>query len=149
MIQYHKSIINHCLLPYDKPVPDVGSSKMHRVGEPVNARATLSLRFCPPDRFMDCVCSFSSSPTSRSFCVTSGLSRQCTEGGRGQRVAKKEGVTSSGRKKRGPQCVDKDRVFSKEAIVAPTRCASLKWLNACFVSSCLPPNVAGPHQSCF
>ena len=53
--------------------PDVGSSRMHKVGDPVKASATLSFRFCPPERFEDLVCSFSSRPTSRSFLVTNGL----------------------------------------------------------------------------
>ena len=43
------------------------------MGDPVKASATLSLRFCPPERLEDRVCSFSSSPTSRSFFVTNGL----------------------------------------------------------------------------
>lgn len=78
-------------------LPEVGSSKMHRVGEPVKARATLSLRFCPPDRFMDCVCSFSSSPTSRSFFVTSGLARQDDGGGGGVGVTACYSLTDTGR----------------------------------------------------
>ena len=43
------------------------------MGDPVKASATLNLRFCPPERFEDRVCSFSSRPTSRRFFVTKGL----------------------------------------------------------------------------
>lgn len=46
---------------------------MHSEGEPVRAKATLSLRFCPPERLDANVCSFSSKPTSRSDVVTNGL----------------------------------------------------------------------------
>ena len=53
-------------------MPDVGSSKKTRSGLPRKARATLSLRFWPPDRSSAASSSLSDSPAHGSCCFTRG-----------------------------------------------------------------------------